>query len=301
MGSAIPTLYPELFRSRYLSAEVGRDLGLPNFNLFTVQGVEGVCRQLRLPTALHRSTAHECILLTHGSIVRSVGLETFQVGKGGVFFLPAGQITTIEAVSDDARGYYCHFDASVLIRKFIHLNLIYEFGFLRTVGRPVAGLGRKDVLNLEMLFRRLTEAYGQGGSEDLVQSYLLTILLEIKPYFEVDGKREVSPAVYLTDRFKELIAAHYKSHSLVSHYAELLNVSPNHLTKVVSGVTGKTPSQWIDELLVLEAKVLLYQSGLSVSEICYELGMDDPSYFGRMFKKYVGKTPTEFRRQFGKR
>jgi AraC-like DNA-binding protein len=59
---------------------------------------------------------------------------------------------------------------------------------------------------------------------------------------------------------------------------------------------GKSPTQWIDELIVLEAKVLLYQSRLTISEVSYELGIEDPSYFGRMFKKYTGQTPTDFRK-----
>jgi len=69
------------------------------------------------------------------------------------------------------------------------------------------------------------------------------------------------------------------------------------LTKSVKAVTGKSPTQWIDELIVLEAKVLLYQSHLTISEISYELGIEDSSCFGRMFKKYTGLTPGDFRRQ----
>ncbi|MEO6329476.1 MAG: AraC family transcriptional regulator [Ginsengibacter sp.] len=279
---------------------MGKDYSLPNFNLFTVQSVEGTCQFLKLPTPPHRTTTHECILLTNGNITRSLGLDTFTVDRNSIFFLPAGQITTIEAISADAKGFYCHFDASVLIKKFINLHLINEFGFLRTVTNPSVEISKKHISNLTLLFKRLSEEYQKNNNEDLIQSYLLTILLEIKPHFQAEKVRPISPAVYLTDRFKELITVNYKTNSMVSDYANILNVSPNHLTKSITAVTGKTPTQWIDELLALEAKVLLYQSQVSISEVSYELGIDDPSYFGRMFKKYTDKTPSEFRKQYEK-
>ncbi len=297
-NASIPALYPELFKSRYFRRESGIGFSPLNFNLFTIQRVEGTCQFLNLPTPPHRNTANECILLTDGSIVRRLGLDAFNVNKNSVFFLPAGQITTIESISSDAKGFYCHFDAALLVKKFVNLHFINEFSFLRVVTNPVIDLPAKVVSNLSLLFRRLSEEYRKSNSEDLIQSYLLTILLEIKSYFQTSAIRQISPAMYLTDRFKELITSQCKRYSRISHYAEILNVSPNHLAKSVTAITGKPPSRWIDELLVLEAKVLLYQSQRSISEISYELGIDDPSYFGRMFKKYTGKTPSAFRKQF---
>lgn len=276
------------------------DFSAPNFNLFFVQPVEGTCKYLKLPTAPHRNTAHECILLTEGTIKRTLGLDSFKVNKNSVFFLPAGQITTIESISDNAKGFYCHFDASVLIRKFVNLHLINEFVFLRTISNPVIELPLKTVSNLVLLFSRITEENQKGNNEDLIQSYLFTILLEIRQHYPANAIRNISPATYLTDRFKELITTNYRTNQLVADYAATLNVTPNHLTKSVKAVTGKSPAQWIDELIVLEAKVLLYQNRLSVSEISFDLGIEDPSYFGRMFKKYTGQTPTEFRKRIEK-
>jgi len=49
-------------------------------------------------------------------------------------------------------------------------------------------------------------------------------------------------------------------------------------------------------MLVLEAKVLMQKNDLSVSEIAFEIGIDDVSYFGRFFKKHTGFAPTEYRK-----
>ena len=184
-----------------------------------------------------------------------------------------------------------------MIKKFINLHLINEFEFLRSVSNPVIELSKKTVVNLTQLFNRIVEENQKGNNEDLIQSYLFTILLEIKQHYQTKTSKNISPTIYLTDSFRELIAANYKTNQSVSDYARILNVTPNHLTKSIKAATGKSPTQWIDELIVLEAKVLLYQSRLTISEISFELGIEDPSYFGRMFKKYTELTPTDFRRQ----
>lgn len=58
----------------------------------------------------------------------------------------------------------------------------------------------------------------------------------------------------------------------------------------------KSATELIAETLTLEAKVLLYQPSISISEISFVIGFEDPSYFGRFFKKQTGQTPTEYRR-----
>ena len=60
---------------------------------------------------------------------------------------------------------------------------------------------------------------------------------------------------------------------------------------------GKTSSQLILDRVLLEAKRLLTHADLNISQIAYELEFDDASYFSRLFKKKVGVTPEQFRKQ----
>ena len=64
----------------------------------------------------------------------------------------------------------------------------------------------------------------------------------------------------------------------------------------MKSITEKSPTKWIDETLVLEAKVLLYQTELSINEVANEIGIEDQSYFSRLFKKYEQVTPLQFRK-----
>ncbi len=118
-------------------------------------------------------------------------------------------------------------------------------------------------------------------------------------YAPLSDSKQVQ-SVAISNRFKELLFTHIRSKHLVSDYAALMHISPNHLNRVVKQITGKSPTKWIDETMMLEAKVLLYQTDHSISQVAEQIGIEDSSYFSRMFKKYEGVTPIEFRKMVEK-
>ena len=76
----------------------------------------------------------------------------------------------------------------------------------------------------------------------------------------------------------------------------MLSVTPNHLNKCVKSTIGKSAHDLLSEMILLEAKVLLKQTSLSVSEIAYQVGRNEISDFGRFFKSGTGLTPGEYRK-----
>jgi AraC-like DNA-binding protein len=75
----------------------------------------------------------------------------------------------------------------------------------------------------------------------------------------------------------------------------MLHVSPNHLNKCVKATTGKSAHDLLNEMLLLEAKVLLKQTNLNVTEIAYKIGKNEISDFARFFKAQTGMKPGEYR------
>jgi len=101
----------------------------------------------------------------------------------------------------------------------------------------------------------------------------------------------------LLQNFRRLIDQHYLSIKLPREYADLLYVTPNHLNALCQDLLGKTAGEVIRDRILLEAKRLLTNADMTVSQIAYDLNFQDNSYFNRFFKKYVGVTPDEFRKQ----
>ena len=100
----------------------------------------------------------------------------------------------------------------------------------------------------------------------------------------------------MVSNFKKLVEKHFRTYSLPKEYARLLYITPNHLNAISQDVLGKSAGDVIRDRIVLEAKRLLTNAKMDVSEIAYDLNFQDNSYFTRFFKKYVGTTPDQFRK-----
>jgi AraC family transcriptional activator of pobA len=103
----------------------------------------------------------------------------------------------------------------------------------------------------------------------------------------------------LVARFRALVEQGWSTHRPTTAYAERLGVTSWKLRAACLDVTGEGPLDLLQSRVVLEAKRLLIYSGLSVSQVAYAVGYDDPAYFSRVFARRTGCSPVRFRRDAG--
>jgi AraC-like DNA-binding protein len=94
-----------------------------------------------------------------------------------------------------------------------------------------------------------------------------------------------------------LLERHYLKLRWPKEYAALLYITPHHLNAICREFLGVSTGEAIRNRIILEAKRLLVNIDLSISEVSYQLNFNDNSYFTKLFKKQVGSTPEEFRRK----
>jgi len=99
--------------------------------------------------------------------------------------------------------------------------------------------------------------------------------------------------------FQKLLESHFKKEKELAFYSDKLNITNNTLSKAVKKEFSKTPTQLINERIILESKKLLHLTYRSVKEIASELGFADEFYFSRYFKKSVGCSPKNYRERVG--
>ncbi|MDF2831940.1 helix-turn-helix domain-containing protein [Chryseobacterium indoltheticum] len=99
--------------------------------------------------------------------------------------------------------------------------------------------------------------------------------------------------------FQNLVEEHFIVEKSLSFYADLLHVTSNTLSKKIKSKFNKTPSQIIQERVILEAKKQIHLTRKSIKEIAVELNFNDEFHFSKYFKKYVGISPTQFRKETG--
>ena len=95
---------------------------------------------------------------------------------------------------------------------------------------------------------------------------------------------------------KLAITDHAKEH-LVGYYADKMCVTPKYLSKIVKDTSGRSVPDWLNELLILDAKNMLRHSDLTIKEISARLNFPSQSFFFRFFKNHTGQTPTQYREE----
>jgi len=95
--------------------------------------------------------------------------------------------------------------------------------------------------------------------------------------------------------FRDLVERRYREGWALARFAQELNVSLPALRSACMTVDGLTPSTILHERLIVEAKRSLVYSTMTVAQIAYRLGFDDPDYFTRFFARMCKKSPTLYR------
>ena len=106
-------------------------------------------------------------------------------------------------------------------------------------------------------------------------------------------KREYSHEVI--ERAREYIGQNYKRDLSLESMSREMDMSPYYFSKLFKEVTGTNFVEYVTSIRIRRAKELLREGGWSMKQICQEIGYSDPNYFSRIFKKWTGQTPTEFK------
>ncbi|MET3665731.1 AraC family transcriptional activator of pobA [Caulobacter sp. 1776] len=156
--------------------------------------------------------------------------------------------------------------------------------------------GSRISSSLGELSRELVWTAPAGGAA--VEGHLLTILVEALRRLVRD--EAAAPAVQgghvtLVARFRELVEAHYREGLPMESYAGRLNVTVARLRAACLRAAGASPLRLVQDRLLLEAKRALLYSNMTVAEVAYHLGFEDPAYFSRFFAKAEGVSPKRYR------
>jgi AraC family transcriptional regulator, transcriptional activator of pobA len=265
-------------------------------NLFHINRIENYRDRLSFPLPPHRKTVYDLIFLTKGRSVRSKGLANYEFGERQFFFLPPYQITSHEYMSEDAEGFFVHFDIDIL-KSFSLDKYLSKFNFLNFLSNPIVHVTQESVGPILNLFHRLESLDQELENKqlELIAFYIFALLQEASLHAELDKKPQKNAAASLVQRYKEALSQFIYQKQKVSDYADYLHVTPNHLNKCVKSITMKSSQDLLNEMMILEAKSLLKYSNLHIAEIAIKLGNQTPSNFARFFKSKTGMMPKEYK------
>ncbi|HMG11351.1 MAG TPA: helix-turn-helix transcriptional regulator [Mucilaginibacter sp.] len=250
--------------------------------------------------ATHRHSFYHLVLFTNGSGTHTIDFENFEVKPGQIYFMIPGQVHSwsFEGFTD---GYIINFSASFIQSFILQHGYLDNFSFFSgNLADAVINLPDETYTAIKPLFEAiLAEAASPAtASADMIRLLMLQIFILVNrlSVTPVSGGNSSYNQILLKS-FKNLIEHHYTDIKLPKDYAAMLYITPNHLNAVCKDLMGVSAGELIRNRVLLEAKRMLTNPQLSISEISLKLNFSDNSYFTKFFKKLEDITPEEFRKK----
>lgn len=163
-------------------------------------------------------------------------------------------------------------------------------------------LDKKEQRKLELLFQVFLDEFDdndhiQGEMMQALLKRLIIIITRLAKRQYLIGETLTEDKLNIIREYNLLVEKNYRKEHQVKFYADRLNRSPKTLSNLFALYNHKSPLQVIQERVLHEAKRLLFYTDKSAKEIAGELGFDDATHFSKFFKKKIGNTPLEFRKE----
>lgn len=255
-------------------------------------------KHLHLP---HKHNFYHVVFFTEGRGNHTIDFEKFDVKSNQIYFMVPGQVHSWN-FEGTAEGYIINFSASFYQSFLLRPDYLEQFFFF-------GGNAKESVIDVpKEIQQQITDVFecilaeAKSNSKmkmDIIRTFLLQIFLRIAQLGRENTlyTSENNYNYTLLNNFKKLIELNYNKLKLPKEYAALLYITPNHLNALCQDILGISAGELIRNRIILEAKRLLINMDLSISEIAYRLNFSDNSYFTKFFKKHVDITPEEFRKK----
>jgi len=199
-----------------------------------------------------------------------------------------------------ANGYLLYFKKECL--SFFKPDFEKEFPFFNILHTNFFKLNQSKFKDFAPHFEDVFTAYetSNDNHHKVASIKLLALLYQLKEYTNASKQWEegfTTPQQILFQKFIQLVNNFYIEKRTIEEYAEILNITPNHLSQSVKSATDKNALTFINERLLTEAKSIIQFTNFDIAEIAYQLNFSDPANFGKFFKKHTNITPLEFRKQ----
>lgn len=201
-----------------------------------------------------------------------------------------------------ANGYLIYFKPECF--SFFKPVFEKEFPFFSVLQTNFFKLNRAKFNEFAPRFEEVFSSYenSKDKKHTVATVKLLALLYELKEFTTAFNQWEQgfsSPQQILLQKFIQLVNSYYIEKRTIEEYAEMLSVSPNHLSHSVKSASGKNALSFINDRIITEAKSLIRFTDFDIAEIAYQLNFSDPANFGKFFKKHTDQTPLAFRKSEG--
>lgn len=238
-----------------------------------------------------------CICL-EGSADVVIGSQSYRLRKGDMCSVLPRTILYAIRKSEDFKGYACVCTPQFLMSFNIPLGTpLYLF----VRDNPCISLGEQKCGWLLKMCRLLEEHAARKEHPcgmDISRLLASAVVYEVIGIYRKGNVIEQQPfsrkSKYYAE-FVRLLTANYAQHRSVEFYADRLCITPRYLSAICKELTGMTATESINNHVMVNARILLASTDMSVLQISEELNFPNPSFFSQFFKRHEGVVPKTYR------
>lgn len=240
------------------------------------------------------NTLFQCCIDICGCSTCRVNLVEITQTPGTIAITLPNQFVEVQNVSDDYKGILIAMSPEF----FDQLGFQYNFRTANAISiNPIIKLRPNEVnalINFTEMAKKILarkRPYSREILRHLTAALIYSMADSIIKTLPVSLSREEA----VTQNFLDSVSKNYLKWRKVTEYAADLGLTPGYLSAIVKSVSKKSAAEWIDDYVMLEAKVLLSSSDMTIQQICHRLNFPNQSFFGKYFKRHTGMSPTHYR------
>lgn len=238
------------------------------------------------------------LLYCHASeFVYRINMIEYHLRHGDLLIVPANSIGEIEIVTEMNGIFFSIGQGFTPVDVGIRGYLDIHEQTIRTPLLHLSGAMQDRFLAVCRQIEFFMQDRNNRFSVDLVCAYLKVLYLTIAEAHDSYRRHiEAFPARKMTvlKQFFELLEKNFRRERQVSFYADRLCLSQKYASQLIRNTSGKLAGDWIQERVILEAKLLLLDGKHNVQQVADELNFSSQSFFGRYFKQATGLSPKEY-------
>lgn len=236
----------------------------------------------------HRDDYYIFALLTEGKVAVEIDFERKGLAAGEMLILSPWQVHNKPSGEEwNADGWLLAFSPEILTESEALAIESYS------ISPHPFSLDKNMMDDVVALCAMMQRYQGDDGVATVLASAVKCLVLSS---FDSLDKETVGRYKLITLRLRKLLDIHLTHEKSPAAYASMLNISEVYLNEAVKGATGLSAGAYIRSRVIVQAKRQLTYTSLSAKEIAYDLGYEDYTYFSKLFRKSVGKSPADYRK-----
>lgn len=249
----------------------------------------------------YRAESYAIVYVKEGSVRLNAGLISWDVEAPSIITLGPTVVRYFSRRNDLLKMDVIFFKEKFLLEQHADLFFLFKYDFFENGDLHVLPLAEPYISKFSRIFELLglTQSTTKHHASQIIRSYIFALVFELDAYYQrhKPGDASLVKAHPLVTKFKELLKRNYIQEHKLDFYARHLHLTPKSLSAAIKKQTGRSAGKWIDDTVILEAKVLLQNKTLTVSQVSNMLNFSDQSTFGKFFRTNTGMSPVEYRKK----